>query len=258
MNIDFALLAAPLAAGLLVLASHVPLGMEVLKRGIIFIDLAIAQVASLGVIVALLFDWDAPLAVQAAAATAALGGALLLHWTEHRWPAVQEALIGLLFVAAAAAGILLLAGNPHGSEHLQDLLAGQILWVGWARLLPVVLLYAALLAIWFLARERIGRIGFYLLFALMVTASVQLVGVLLVFASLIAPAVAVSGLHRGRLVAAYGIGACAYAAGLALSAAFDLPAGATIVCCLVGGSFTVLAAFSRRPASTDFRRKHPG
>ncbi len=251
MNIDIGLLAAPLAAGLLVLATHVPLGMEVLKRGIIFIDLAIAQVAGLGVMVALLMDWQAPLAVQSAAAGAALGGALLLHWTERRWPAVQEALIGLLFVTAAAAGILLLAGNPHGGEHLQDLLAGQILWVGWARLLPVALLYATILALWFLARERLGRFGFYLLFALMVTASVQLVGVLLVFASLIAPAVAVSALRHRRLAAGYGIGALAYMAGLTLSAVADLPAGAAIVCSLVGISFIALAAFSRRPASTD-------
>ncbi len=252
MNIDFALLAAPLAAGLLVLATHVPLGMEVLKRGIIFIDLAIAQVAGLGVMVALMMDWEAPLAVQAAAAGAALCGALLLHWTERRWPAVQEALIGLLFVTAAAAGILLLAGHPHGGEHLQDLLAGQILWVGWAALWPVAVLYGVILSLWFVARERLGRIGFYLLFALTVTASVQLVGVLLVFASLIAPAVAVSGLQRWRHAAAYGIGVLAYAVGLALSAVADLPAGAAIVCCLVGISFIALASFSRRTASADF------
>jgi zinc/manganese transport system permease protein len=252
VNIDFALLAAPLVAGLLVLATHVPLGMEVLKRGIIFIDLAIAQVAGLGVIVALLLDWDAPLAVQGAAAGAALCGALLLHWIERRWPEVQEALIGLLFVAAAAAGILLLAGNPHGGEHLQDLLAGQILWVGWARLVPVAVLYALILVLWFLVREKLGRFGFYLLFALTVTASVQLVGVLLVFASLIAPAVAVSGLRRKRLAAAYGIGALAYAVGLALSAVADLPAGAAIVCCLVGMGFVALAGFPRRPASAEF------
>lgn len=252
MNIDFALLAAPLVAGLLVLATHVPLGMEVLRRGIIFIDLAIAQVAGLGVILALMLDWDAPLVVQGVAAGAALGGALLLYWTERHWPEVQEALIGLLFVTAAAAGILLLAGNPHGGEHLQDLLAGQILWVGWERLMPVAMLYAPILALWFAMRERLGRIGFYLLFALTVTASVQLVGVLLVFASLIAPAVAVSGLVRYRRAVAYGIGAVAYAAGLALSAAIDLPAGAAVVCCLVGLSFAALALFSRRPASADF------
>lgn len=245
MNIDLGLLTAPLVAGLLVLATHVPLGIEVLRRGIIFIDLAIAQVAGLGVIAALMLDWDSQLAVQTAAAGASVAGALFLNWTEHHWPQVQEALIGLLFVTAAAAGILLLAGNPHGGEHLQDLLAGQILWVGWARLLPVAAVYLVVLALWFFAREKLGRIGFYLLFAITVTSSVQLVGVLLVFASLIGPAVAVSNLSSRKLAAAYGIGALAYASGLACSALIDLPAGAAIVCCLVGLSFVALGLSSR-------------
>ncbi len=245
MNIDLALLMAPLAAGLLVLATHVPLGIEVLKRGIIFIDLAIAQVAGLGVIAALMLDWDAPLAVQLAAAGASVAGALFLHWTERHWPEVQEALIGLLFVTAAAAGILLLAGNPHGGEHLQDLLAGQILWVGWGRLVPVAAVYVVVLALWFFGREKLGRIGFYLLFAFTVTSSVQLVGVLLVFASLIGPAVAVSQLSRRKLAAAYSIGTLSYISGLVLSAVIDLPAGAAIVCCLVGMSFIMLVVTSR-------------
>jgi zinc/manganese transport system permease protein len=241
MNVDWSLLAAPMVAGLLVLATHVPLGTEVLRRGIIFIDLAIAQVAGLGGMVAATLDWDSPLAVQAAVATAAVTGALLLTWTERRFPEVQEALIGLLFVAAAAGGILLLAGNPHGGEHLQDLLAGQILWVGWARLLPVAVLYAVLLALLASARGRLGRRGFYLVFALVVTASVQLVGVLLVFASLIAPAVAFRGLQGGRrLAAGWGLGALGYAGGLLASALFDLPAGAAIVCCLTLAAFVVM------------------
>ena len=244
MSLDWTLLLAPLAAGLLVLATHVPLGMEVLRRGIIFIDLAVAQVAGLGALAALLFEWEAPLAVQAAAAGAALAAALFLHWCERRRPAVQEATIGLLFVAAAAAGILLLAGNPHGGEHLQDLLAGQILWVGWAQLGNVAPLYAAVLLWWFLG-ARGGRLAFYAAFALTVTASVQLVGVLLVFASLIAPALAAAGRARGRLPLAYGLGALAYAAGLALSARFDLPAGAAVVCCLAGVGFMALL---QRPA----------
>lgn len=246
MSLDWSLLAPPLAAGLLVLATHVPLGIEVLRRGIIFIDLAIAQVAGLGVMAAQLADWEAPLAIQGAAALAALAGALLLTWTERRWPEIQEALIGLLFIVAAAAGMLLLANNPHGGEHLQDLLAGQILWVGWARLLPVAALYAAVLGLWFAFGARLGRAGFYLLFALAVTASVQLVGVLLVFASLIAPAVAVQRLRR-RLAAAYLLGAAAYAAGIAVSALADLPAGATIVCCL--GLVAAAALAAAKPAS---------
>ncbi|MDP2133731.1 MAG: metal ABC transporter permease, partial [Sulfuritalea sp.] len=151
-GIDWSLLAAPFAAGLLVLATHVPLGIEVLRRGIIFIDLAIAQVAALGVIAAGLAGLDehgGTLVTQLAAGMAAVAGAVLLTWTERRWPDIQEALIGLLFVFAAAAGILLLASHPQGGEHLRDLLAGQLLWVGWQQLLPVAVLYAGVLALWF-------------------------------------------------------------------------------------------------------------
>jgi len=248
---DLGLLAAPMAAGLLVLATHVPLGIEVLRRGIIFLDLAVAQMAALGVLVAHLLGWDAPdvahgLGAQIAAAIAAVLGALLLTWCEKRWPQLQEALIGLLFVVAASAGILLLAGNPHGGEHLRDLLGGQILWVGWERLAPVAALYGLLLAGWFALRERLGGAGFYLVFALAVTASVQLVGVFLVFASLIAPAVASHALRRG-LVAAWVLGGLAYAGGLWWSLLADLPAGAAVVCTLgLAAALALLAG--RQPA----------
>jgi zinc/manganese transport system permease protein len=248
MNSDWGLLAAPFAAGLLVLATHVPLGIDVLRRGIIFLDLAVAQMAALGVLTAEMLGWDSGAGVQVAAAAAAVFGALLLTWTERRWPQLQEALIGLLFVVAASAGILLLANNPHGGEHLRDLLGGQILWIGWSQLLPVALLYAALLAVWFfVGRERLGRAGFYLVFALAVTASVQLVGVFLVFASLIAPAVATAALRR-RLMMAWGLGTLGYAAGFLVSLLGDLPTGAAIVCCL---GLVALAALLWRGAITQ-------
>ena len=229
--LDLSILGPAFVAGLLVLATHVPMGQQVLARGIVFIDLAIAQIAGLGVIGADALGWEPRgFGVQIAAVGAALLGALLLTFTEKRWPEVQEALIGVLFVLAACAGIILLAGNPHGGEHLKDLLVGQILWVSYRQLLPVALLTALLLALWFKAGKRLGRIGFYALFALAVTASVQLVGVYLVFASLIIPALA-SRFHvaRRRLVIGYSIGVLGYAIGLALSAVFDLPSGAVVV-----------------------------
>jgi zinc/manganese transport system permease protein len=229
--IDLGILGPALAAGLLVLATHVPLGQQVLARGIVFIDLAIAQIAGLGVIAAGAFGSEPHgVAVQIAAVGAALIGALTLIYTEKRWPEVQEALIGVLFVLAASAGILLLANNPHGSDYLQELLAGQILWVGASQLAPVALLTAAILALWFGARKKLGRTGFYVLFALAVTAAVQLVGVYLVFASLIVPALA-SRYHppRRRLAVGYLVGVLGYVLGLAFSAVVDLPSGATVV-----------------------------
>ena len=221
-------------AGLLVSATHVPLGMQVLDRGIVFIDLAIAQVAGLGVIIADYAGWSPTgIAVQVAALSAALVCAALLTWTEQRWPQVQEAVIGVVFVMASSAAILVLAKNPHGSENLKDLLSGQILWVNPARLAYVALIYGVLLALWFGFRERLGRIGFYVVFGCTVTVSVQLVGLYLVFTTLVVPALATFYWRQRRLLKAYIVGALGYALGLLLSVVTDLPSGAMIVCALV-------------------------
>src|SRR5437868_3508384 len=156
MNIDAAhlsILLPALLAGLLVTATHVPLGMQVLERGIVFIDLAIAQVAGVGVISADYLGWEPTgAAVQIAALSSALGAALLLTWTERRWPQVQEAIIGVVFVIASSVAILILAKNPHGGEHLKDLLSGQILWVNPGHLLVTALLYGVIMAIWLALR----------------------------------------------------------------------------------------------------------
>ena len=251
MNLDalsFSILGPAFCAGLLVLATHVPMGQQVLARGIVFIDLAIAQIAGLGVIAADAMGWEPQgFAAQIAAVSAALMGALILTFTEKRWPEVQEALIGVLFVLAACGGILLMAGNPHGGEHLRDLLVGQILWVSYGQLLPVLPLTAAILALWFGARDRLGRIGFYAMFALAVTASVQLVGVYLVFASLIIPALA-GRFHpaRRRLVVGYSVGVLGYALGLTLSAVFDLPSGAVVVWTLALTAMAVAAMANKK------------
>lgn len=240
-GLDAGILGPACAAGLLVLATHVPLGKQVLSRGIIFIDLAIAQIAGLGVILAqALGVGEDGFGTQIAAAAAALLGAGLLAWTDKRWPERQEPLIGTLFVLAATGSLLLLANNPEGGEHLKDLLVGQILWVNYAQLVPVLVLSAVILGLMWWRRGRFGGLWFYGLFALAITASVQLVGVYLVFASLIVPALATAGLSGRRgLIAAYAIGVLGYVGGLVLSAVFDLPSGALIVWTLAG--FALLA-----------------
>jgi zinc/manganese transport system permease protein len=247
---DWHILLPALLAGLLVLATHVPLGAQVLERGIVFIDLAIAQIAGIGVIAADALGLEPQgWAVQVSALAAALLGALILTWTERRWPDIQEALIGVSFVLASCAGLLLLAGNPHGGEHLKDLLVGQILWVSNSQLAGMAVLSALVLALWFGLRERLGRTGFYLLFALAVTASVQLVGVYLVFTSLIVPALAVRRLRPAiRLPVAYALGTVGYAVGLALSARFDLPSGAVVVLAMAAIAPLVPLALERRNA----------
>ena len=227
---DLSILLPAFVAGVLVTATHVPLGMQVLARGIVFIDLAIAQIAGCGVLIAdqLGFEPEGA-AVQVAALAAALAGALLLTWTERLWPEVQEATIGVVFVLAASGGVLLLASNVHGSEHLRDLLIGQILWVQPGRLLWHAVVYMAILVLSFGWRERLGRAGFYGLFAIAVTVSVQLVGLYLVFATLIVPPLATRRMLQGRLAAAWLLGILAYASGLLVSTALDLPSGPTIV-----------------------------
>jgi zinc/manganese transport system permease protein len=248
-TIDLSIVWPALLAGLLVTSTHVPLGIQVLNRGIVFIDLAVAQIAGLGVISADWFGWEPQgWAVQAAALAAAIGGALLLTLTEKLWPDVQEAIIGVTFVVAANAAILLLASNPHGAEHLKDLLIGQILWVNPARLPIIALVYGGILAIWFGFGNRIGRAGFYALFACAVTVSVQLVGLYLVFTTLIVPALATRRLARFRISVSYVLGAAGYAAGLGLSLISDLPPGPLIVCTMTALGAVVFAVGPRRAA----------
>ena len=226
----FSILWPALVAGLLVAVSHVPLGQQVLRRGIVFIDLAIAQVAALGVIVAHsvgfeLTGWE----TQLAAVVAALAGAMLMTWTERKRPEVQEALIGILFVLASTAQILLLANNPHGGEELKDLLAGQILWVSSVQLVQAAIVTALFVVAW-RWHARFGHVGFYVVFAVMVTMSVQLVGVYLVFTTLIVPAVATYRHPRNRqLMLGYALAFASYFAGLAASVLTDLPSSAVIV-----------------------------
>lgn len=248
-GLDLAILGPACLAGLLVLATHVPLGQQVLSRGIIFIDLALAQVAAMGVIGAQYFGVDEHgYGVQIAAALAALAGAALLTFTERHWPDYQEPLIGTLFVLAATGGLLLLANNPHGGEHLKDLLVGQILWVSYSQLIPGALLSAVLLGLMWRQHGRLSGLWFYGVFALAITASVQLVGVYLVFASLIVPALATVGMQgRRRLLVAYSIGAVGYALGLALSAVLDLPSGAMIVWTLAGCALIGRLVIARVP-----------
>ncbi len=222
-------------AGFFVLLSHVPLGIEVLKRGIIFIDIAIAQIAGFGLILASYLGFDSHgIELQIIALVSALSGAALLGWIESRAGKHQEAIIGIAFIMAATGSILLLSKNPQGGEHLQTLLTGQILWVEWSQLAIPALVGIAILGIWKFKPGVLSGGAFYYVFAIAITISVQVVGVYLVFASLILPAISVLQLPRARAVlVALFIGILGYSAGLSLSSIIDLPAGAVIVWMLV-------------------------
>lgn len=252
LNLD--ILGPALVAGLLILATHVPLGMIVLNRGIIFIDIALAQVAALGVVFAsLMWGASSMWIVQLCAVAAAIGCSAILTWTDRRWPDIQEAIIGVIYVLAAAAQIILLAYSSNGAEQLKALMVGQILWVTPLQLVIVAAIYAVVLAIWFFRDLVRERHVFYAVFAIVITASVQIVGVLLVFASLIVPALAARHAPPGwRLAIAFNVGVVGYLAGLLASAVLDLPTGAAIVVVLI---FVALAAAilierARRPVAT--------
>lgn len=176
---------------------------------------------------------------------ATVAGALLLTWTERRWPEVQEAVIGVTFVLAATGAILLLSSNVHGSEHLRDLLVGQILWGRPRQLAWAAIAYAIILAAWFGFGARLGRVGFYLLFAVAVTVSVQLVGVYLVFATLIVPPLATRHCERGRLAIAWGVAVPGYVIGLVASTTFDLPTGPVIAWTLTWVGLAACAVLGR-------------
>ena len=254
--LEWSIILPAFIAGLLVTATHVPLGSQVLARGIVFVDLAIAQIAGAGVLIADRLGFEPQgLAVQIAALVAAIGGALLLTWTERIWPDVQEAVIGVVFVLAATGSLLLLASNVHGGEHLRDLLVGQILWVAPRQLVVAAVVTAGVLAAWFGAGPRLGRTGFYVAFACAVTLSVQLVGVYLVFATLIVPPLATRHMARGRLAAAWGVGAAGYAVGLALSTTLDLPSGPVIVWTLAVIALVWYGATQRGVARSHISRE---
>lgn len=233
----FEILWPALVAGLLIIATHVPLGREVLARGIIFLDLAIAQTAAFGVVLANTHWHEGheashhPASITGVAIAAAIVGSLLLFAIRKLEVRAQESMIGILFVLMATGVILLLSADPHGGEKLKEILVGQILWLQATDLIGLGLVYGLVLGLWYYLRKDHGEWLFYPLFAITITLSTQIVGVYLVFASLIIPALATLK-ERAALLKAYGLGIGGYALGLLVSASLDLPAGASIVWCL--------------------------
>lgn len=232
--------AAALFMGLLALAA---LGAQVLERGVVFIDLAVAQTAACAVLWAgTLTDQPVFWQTQLLASAGALACSAAVAWLTRRWPAQREALIGLLYVMGASAALLGAQKNPQGREQLSQLLAADVLWAGW----PQVGLLAVCALLVLALRRQLGRdAAFFPLFALVASLAVPVLGLLLVFAFLIAPALWLRVSARPPVVWAFSLGTCALA--LALSWQWDLPSGACTVLCLA--VFGALSAFKRRPAA---------
>ncbi len=270
-------MAAPFAACLVLVATLGYFGLHVLLRQVIFVDLALAQIAALGTVVALLAGHEPGSAASFAYSLGAtiLGAAIFTITRPGRHEAVpQEAIIGISYVIASAAAILVADRAPEGAEHIKELLAGTILWVTWGTVGRLLAVCAAVGVFHWLFRRRFLRISerpdeaeregislrlwdflFYLSFGLVITFAVSIAGVLMVFAYLVAPAIialTVSRSWRMRAIAAWTVGLLASATGLVFSYWRDFPSGPAIVCSL--GLFLVLFAIWRKirgPAEAD-------
>ena len=229
---------------------HAYFGIQVLARKVIFVDLALAQIAALGATVAFMLGHPAqsPATYGYSLAFTLLAAVLLALTRSWGTRVPQEALIGVIYVVAAAAAILLIDRAPQGAEHLKQILTGNILTSGLDEVAVIVPLYAAVGLLHWPLRHRLSGAGsllwefvFYASFGVVVTSSVAIAGVLLVFSFLIIPAAIgvmfASSLPR-QLAIGWIVGTLTSAAGLAASFAFDLPTGAAMVCAF-GGALAI-------------------
>ena len=259
-------LAAPFAACLVLVGALGYFGPHVLLRKVIFVDLALAQIAALGSVVAFLLGYElGSLASFGFSLGATSLGAAIFSWTRGRREKVpHEAIIGITFVIASAAAILVADRSPEGAEHIKEMLAGSILWVTWPHVGRQLLVFVAVGLLHYLFRRRFLGISedpeqafaegvsvrwwdflFYFSFGLVITVSVEVAGVLMVFAYLVAPAIIAIATCDGwakRIGVSWGVGLLGSFLGLLASYQWDLPSGPAIVCTL-GALLLVFAAW---------------
>ena len=240
---------------LVLVGIHAYLGIHVIKRQIIFVDLALAQIAALGALVAFLFGIQSHTlaAYWFSLAMVTVGAAIfaVCRFRDSKIP--QEAVIGLIYAIAAGTAILLIDKAPHGAEQLKDILTGTILWVKWESIAIAAAVYAAVGLVHYIFRDQFLMISedpeaarrkgmnlrlwdflFFLLFGIVITLSVDVAGVLIVFVFLVAPAImAISITDRlaSQLMIGWGLGLVVTVMGLIASYVWDLPTGPAIIGC---------------------------
>jgi zinc/manganese transport system permease protein len=252
-----AFLAAPFVASLILTGIHAYLGVHVVERGVIFVDLSLAQIAALGAAIAILLpitggDPHAPVVYWISLGFTFIGAAVFSTIRGHRARIPQEAIIGICYAVASAAAILAMSKATSESEHLKDMLVGNILAVSWNEVFETAGLYGAIGVFHYIFRKKFLAISldhakaeaqglsvrfwdflFYASFGFVVTSSVAIAGVLLVFCYLIVPSVAAmlyAETVGRRLAIGWTMGTIVSAVGVYLSLVLDLPTGATIVC----------------------------
>jgi len=249
-----ALMWMPFLMCLVLTGIHAYLGFHVIAREVVFVDIALAQIAALGATAAFLFGFELDTWESYAAGLAfTVLGALVLALTRSRTRRIShEAVIGVVYAVSSAGAVLLADRSPHGAEHLRGMLVGSILSVSGAEVLGVAVLYALIGAFHWLCRRPFFLIStdldaayregwrvrgwdflFYASFGVVVTSSVRIAGVLLVFSYLIVPALAgilLAGRIGARLAVGWAFGAAVSIVAMVGSAVLDLPTGATVVC----------------------------
>jgi zinc/manganese transport system permease protein len=271
-----ALMWVPFLMCLVLTGIHAYLGLHVIAREVVFVDIALAQIASLGATAALLwgYDLDSWSSYAFGLSFTVLGAAVLALTRSRERRVSQEAIIGVVYAVSSAAAILVADRTPHGAEHLRSMLVGSILAVRGREVLEVAGLYAVIGAFHWLCRhpfllistdpDRAYREGwrvrawdflFYASFGVVVTSSVRIAGVLLVFSYLIVPTLAanlLAGSIPRRLAVAWSFGTVVSVIAMTASAVFDTPTGATVVCAfgliLLALALTARASTGRRPA----------
>jgi zinc/manganese transport system permease protein len=250
-------LAAPFAASLILTGIHAYLGVHVVERGVIFVDLSLAQIAAFGATVALMLpastgDPHAPIVYWVSLSFTFIGAAVFATIRSRRARIPQEAIIGISYAVASAAAILVMSQSTSQAEHLKDMLVGNILAVSWEEVRHTALLYGAIGVFHYVFRKQFLLITmnpqqaeasgvsvrfwdflFYASFGFVVTSSVSIAGVLLVFCYLIVPSVAAmlyADRIGPRLAIGWTMGTVVSALGVYLSLVMDLPTGASIVC----------------------------
>ena len=248
---EFLFLLPAFVACLVLTGIHTYLGIHVIARGVIFVDIALAQIAALGMTVAMLagFELESQTAYFFGLGFTLLGACFFAFFRDDRLP--EEALIGVSFAASSALAVLIADRIPHGSEHLKFILNGNILWVGWGQILKTAIIYSILGFFHYRWRRPFLLVSnnpveahkqglrlwlwdlfFYASFGVIITSSVQIGGILLVFSFLIVPGLVsllfYDDLQR-RLILGWGVGMAVSVAGIALSYYGDFPTGAAIV-----------------------------
>ncbi len=262
-------LAAPFVASLILTGIHAYLGVHVVERGVIFVDLSLAQIAALGTTVAYLWGYDlhSTTAYLFSLGFTFLGAGIFAVSRVHRKTRIpQEAIIGIVYAVSAAVAILVMSKATQETEHLKEMLVGNILSVSWKELFKTAVLYSLVGVFHYLCRKRFLLISmnepeaerqginvrlwdflFYISFGFVVTSSVAIAGVLLVFSFLIVPAVTAMLFAERlgpRLAIGWTMGAVVSAGGVALSFVLDLPTGATIVGTF-GAALLIISGYRR-------------